>query len=180
MKSNLSRWGLSRYYITKEGILYFKTLNKGWVKKPFRLLESKKRKKYTQSLLNDEGKYVYGYLHRLVAMAYIPNPNNYPIVRHLNDNPLDNRLANLAWGTQKDNVKDSIKNNSFHFLENTQVDLIIQITISPPHNKLSLRKERRVLRLYYKGLNIKDIQLRLRLKSSTSIRRILKNRSLLK
>lgn len=135
MKSNLSRWGLSRYYITKEGILYFKTLNKGWVKKPFRLLESKKRKKYTQSLLNDEGKYVYGYLHRLVAMAYIPNPNNYPIVRHLNDNPLD--------------------------------------------NKLSLRKERRVLRLYYKGLNIKDIQLRLRLKSSTSIRRILKNRSLL-
>lgn len=115
MKSNLSRWGLSRYYITKEGILYFKTLNKGWVKKPFRLLESKKRKKYTQSLLNDEGKYVYGYLHRLVAMAYIPNPNNYPIVRHLNDNPLDNRLANLAWGTQKDNVKDSIKNNSFHF-----------------------------------------------------------------
>lgn len=43
-------------------------------------------------------------------MAYIPNPNNYPIVRHLNDNPLDNRLANLAWGTQKDNVKDSIKN----------------------------------------------------------------------
>lgn len=56
MKSNLSRWGLSRYYITKEGILYFKTLNKGWVKKPFRLLESKKRKKYTQSLLNDEGK----------------------------------------------------------------------------------------------------------------------------
>ena len=132
MKSNLSRWGLSRYYITKEGILYFKTLNKGWVKKPFRLLESKKRKKYTQSLLNDEGKYVYGYLHRLVAMAYIPNPNNYPIVRHLNDNPLDNRLANLARGTQKDNVKDSIKNNSFHFLENTQVDLIIQITISLP------------------------------------------------
>lgn len=122
MKNNLSRWGLSRYYITKEGILYFKTLNKGWVKKPFRLLESKKRKKYTQSLLNDEGKYVYGYLHRLVAMAYIPNPNNYPIVRHLNDNPLDSRLANLAW----------------------------------------------------------DIQLRLRLKSSTSIRRILKNRSLLK
>lgn len=136
MKSNLSRWGLSRYYITKGGILYFKTLNKGWVKKPFRLLESKKRKKYTQSLLNDEGKYVYGYLHRLVAMAYIPNPNNYPIVRHLNDNTLDNRL--------------------------------------------SLRKERRVLRLYYKGLNIKGIQLRLRLKSSTSIRRILKNPSLLK
>lgn len=143
MKSNLSRWGLSRYYITKEGILYFKTLNKGWVKKPFRLLESKKRKKYTQSLLNDEGKYVYGYLHRLVAMAYIPNPNN-----------------------------------SFHFLEHPSGPNHPNYN-KPPHNKLSLRKERRVLRLYYKGLNIRDIQLRLRLKSSTSIRRILKNRSLL-
>lgn len=32
------------------------------------------QRRYTQSLLNDEGKYVYGYLHRLVAMAYIPNP----------------------------------------------------------------------------------------------------------
>ena len=151
MKSNLSRLGLSRYYITKEGILYFKTLNKGWVKKPFRLLESKKRKKYTQSLLNDEGKYVYGYLHR---------------------------LANLAWGTQKDNVKDSIKNNSFHFLEHPSGPNHPNYN-KPPNNKLSLRKERRVLRLYYKGLNIRDIQLRLRLKSSTSIRRILKNRSLL-
>lgn len=126
MKSNLSRWGLSRYYITKEGILYFKTLNKGWVKKP-----------------------------------------------------LDNRLANLAWGTQKDNVKDSIKNNSFHFLEHPSGPNHPNYN-KPPHNKLSLRKERRVLRLPYKGLNIKDIQLRLRLKSSTSIRRILKNRSLLK
>lgn len=110
MKSNLSRWGLSRYYITKEGILYFKTLNKGWVKKPFRLLESKKRKKYTQSLLNDEGKYVYGYLHRLVAMAYIPNPNNYPIIRHLDDIGTHNTVNNLRWGTQKDNVNDSIIN----------------------------------------------------------------------
>lgn len=110
MKSNLSRWGLSRYYITKEGILYFKTLNKGWVKKPFRLLESKKRKKYTQSLLNDEGKYVYGYLHRLVALAYIPNPNSYPIVRHLDDIGTHNTVNNLRWGTQKDNVNDSIIN----------------------------------------------------------------------
>lgn len=41
MKSNLSRWGLSRYYITKEGILYFKTLNKGWVKKPGYTIKAK-------------------------------------------------------------------------------------------------------------------------------------------
>lgn len=45
-------------------------------------------------------------VHRLVAEHFIPNPNNYSTVRHLNDNPRDNRVENLAWGTQADNVKD--------------------------------------------------------------------------
>ena len=114
MKSNLSRWGLSRYYITKEGILYFKTLNKGWVKKPFRLLESKKRKKYTQSLLNDEGKYVYGYLHRLVALAWVknPNPDIYDIVMHLDNNPENNHYKNLKWGTQSQNILQAYRDGN--------------------------------------------------------------------
>lgn len=49
-------------------------------------------------------------LHRLLAIHFIPNPNNYPIVRHLNDNKLDFKLENLAWGTNKDNTQDAIKN----------------------------------------------------------------------
>jgi hypothetical protein len=51
-------------------------------------------------------------VHRLMAEAFIPNPNNYPIVRHLNDIPNDNRLDNLAWGTQKDNMQDSVRNGT--------------------------------------------------------------------
>ena len=51
------------------------------------------------------------YIHRLLAQAFIPNPNNYPVVRHLNDNKNDWRLENLAWGTTSDNTQDSIKNN---------------------------------------------------------------------
>lgn len=158
MKSNLSRWGLSRYYITKEGILYFKTLNKGWVKKPFRLLESKKRKKYTQSLLNDEGKYVYGYLHRLVAMAYIPNPNNYPIVRHLDDIGTHNTVNNLRWGTQKDNVNDSIINGK-HSMPPYGSGL------NSPRSLLSNnpRKQRRIHRLFSLGYTYKEIGRKVRL-----------------
>lgn len=51
-------------------------------------------------------------VHRLMAEAFIPNPDNLPFVRHLNDIPDDNRLENLAWGTPKDNTNDSIKNGS--------------------------------------------------------------------
>lgn len=49
-------------------------------------------------------------VHRLMALAFIPNPDNYPIVRHLNDIKDDNRLENLAWGTDKDNADDAQRN----------------------------------------------------------------------
>lgn len=53
-------------------------------------------------------------IHRLVAKAYLPNPDKLPFVRHLNDVPGDNRLENLAWGTNSDNQIDSIRNGT-HF-----------------------------------------------------------------
>lgn len=43
---------------------------------------------------------------RLVAQSYIPNPNNYPIVMHLDDDPLNNYYKNLKWGTNLDNALD--------------------------------------------------------------------------
>lgn len=58
----------------------------------------------------------YEYTHRLMAKAFIPNRNNYPIVRHLNDISDNNDLDNLAWGTQKDNVRDSIHNGTARFI----------------------------------------------------------------
>ena len=49
-------------------------------------------------------------VHREVAKAFIPNDTDGNIVRHLNDIPNDNRVCNLAWGTQKDNVEDCRNN----------------------------------------------------------------------
>lgn len=46
---------------------------------------------------------------RLVAEAFIPNPRNLPLVRHMDDNPLNNNVENLQWGTQKDNMQDCVK-----------------------------------------------------------------------
>lgn len=48
-------------------------------------------------------------VHRLVAEAFIPNPNRLPLVRHMDDNPRNNCVENLAWGTQVDNMQDCVK-----------------------------------------------------------------------
>lgn len=66
--------------------------------------------------LSVNGRPRYEYIHRLMAKAFIPNPNRHPIVRHLNDYPDDNYLENLAWGTQKDNMRDCIDNGHAHFV----------------------------------------------------------------
>ena len=36
-------------------------------------------------------------VHRLVAIAFIPNPNNYPIIKHKDENPLNSNCDNLEW-----------------------------------------------------------------------------------
>ena len=68
--------------------------------------------KYCQVSLVQEGKIVPALAHRLVAEAFIPNPDNLPWVLHWDDDKSNNRVENLRWGTASDNEKDKVRNGN--------------------------------------------------------------------
>jgi len=92
------------YLIYKDGRVYSKKRNiflKGWID----------RKGYHLVDLNGNAVRV----HRLVADNYIPNPNQYPCVDHIDRNKLNNNLENLRW------VNNKINNDNKGFYKNNKL-----------------------------------------------------------
>lgn len=58
---------------------------------------------YLVVYLRKEGRTYPKYVHRLVAEAFVPNPNNFPIVNHLNGNKQNCNAPNLEWATYSRN-----------------------------------------------------------------------------
>lgn len=100
------------YYISKYGRLYTRhipgktdgVLGNKWRRRKLKSLSNGRYVKY----LRVEIQGIKYYVHRLVAEAYIPNPDNLPCVGHKDNNPLNNRVSNLYWCTQKENMEQMV------------------------------------------------------------------------
>ena len=90
-----------------EGLYGITSCGRVWSYYKNRFLKPQRRKdnKYLSVSLTKDGVTKNKLIHRLVAMTYIPNPDNLPVVLHLDEAESrdHNWINNLKWGTQEEN-----------------------------------------------------------------------------
>ena len=99
------------YLIYEDGTVYSKK-----TKKFLKPRDNTNSGYYTVSLCKD-GKHIDFYIHRLVALHYIPNPHNYPCIDHIDRDKCNNHLYNLRW------VNHSMNNQNTDVQKNNKLQI---------------------------------------------------------
>ena len=105
------------YYIARSGKVYTDYGNDMYYPmKVFKILRPHDKTKgyWYVNIKNKNNKMVSRRLHVLLAKAFIPNPNDYPCVMHLDDDGFNYELSNLRWGTISENTKMGFDNGKSH------------------------------------------------------------------
>ena len=96
--------GYENYIIYEDGLIYNENTNT-FIK------EYKESNGYMRVGLSKDGKKKNFLVHRLLALAFIPNPLNKPCIDHINRITDDNRIENLRWATVSENNQNRSDNN---------------------------------------------------------------------
>jgi len=78
-------------------------------------------------------------VHRVIASAFIPNPENKPQVNHIDFVRNNNKISNLEWVTVSENAIHSVPNRGKRWGDNA------------PRSKLSEKTKRRIISIYVDG-----------------------------
>lgn len=130
-----------RYAITSCGKVWSYSLNRFF---DF----DKDWKSYVRVSLFKDGKSKHFQVHRLVAQAYIPNPDNLPCVNHKDENKLNNCVNNLEWCTVAYNNNYGTRNKKISIAKEKYKKRCICVETGEVFNSI---KEAKKLKLNNKG-----------------------------
>jgi DNA-binding XRE family transcriptional regulator len=100
----MKRYQDTDYYVTETGEVWSRKRNKLKQLKSF-----KSNQGYLNIVLMINGKHVNKLVHRLVGEVFIANPENYPMINHIDGIKTNNHVSNLEWCTNSNNQKHAIK-----------------------------------------------------------------------
>ena len=105
------------YLINKEGVVYSKISCK--IMKP-----SLMKTGYVKYALRVEEGVKYPFIHRLLALQFIDNPNNFDEIDHIDKNRQNNCLDNLRWVDRQNNAHNRIKRGRIFLQDNLWIGRI--------------------------------------------------------